>query len=74
MEASSPAPQQQAPAPQQAASPAVETYEDPFSPGERNVFAVVSSMLSAYGLGSLANQVLEWSIQGYGQDTIELML
>jgi len=37
--AANPAPSPQAP--QQAASQVVETYEDPFSPAERNVFAVV---------------------------------
>lgn len=63
VETASGAPQQAAPPPpQDAVSQAVETYEDPFSPAERNVFGVVSAMLSEYGLGSLAQQVLEWSI------------
>jgi hypothetical protein len=52
----------------------VQTYEDPFSPQERNAYLLVEDLFRRAGLGTLAPRILEFAKAGYNQDTIELML
>lgn len=49
-------------------------YEKLLTGANRDAFAALKALFNGYGLGSLAGKIYEYAKQGYGADTISLML
>lgn len=49
-------------------------FEKLLTGANRDAFAALKSMFNNYGLGSLAGKIYEYAKQGYGADTITLLL
>lgn len=49
-------------------------YDKLLTGANRDAFAALKSLFNSYGLGSLAGKIYEYTKQGYGADTISLLL
>lgn len=49
-------------------------YDKLLTGANRDAFAALKSLFNGYGLGSLAGKIYEYAKQGYGADTISLLL
>lgn len=49
-------------------------YEKLLTGANRDAFAALKSLFNGYGLGSLAGKIYDYTKQGYGADTISLLL
>jgi len=49
-------------------------YEQLLTGENRDAYAALKSMFSSFGLGSLAGKIYDYAKQGYGSDTISLLL